>query len=175
MTYVRMADAAFAANIPPGFDVAAGYYGGPNAYNVWARADWARFPGNKLPIWVGGENGADEGESAALELQRLGVPSGCLTVLDMEARKDLTYVEAFAIQIDHIGGYKTLVYGSASTVFGNPQVNGYWVADYTSDMHTIDGLLQHPGVRAVQFAADVAPGYDVSLVKAWTEGEMWHG
>lgn len=49
----------------------------------------------------------------------------------------------------------------------------HWVADYTSDMTAIDKLLAHPKVRAVQY--DPAGPYDVSLVKRWTEGEMWHG
>ena len=174
MTYVRMADAAFAANIPPGFDIAGGYYGGPNAYHVWPRADWGRFPEFRLPIWVGGQNGSDEGEQAWRELHDLGVPKGCVAVLDMEDRHDVTYVEAFGAVLA-AAGYKTWVYGSASTVGAMPQLNGYWTADYTGDMATIDRLLQHPGVRAVQWAPNVPPGYDVSLVKAWTEGEMWHG
>ena len=172
MTYVRMADAAYAANIPPGFDIAGGYYGGPNAYHVWPASDWGRFPGYRLPIWVGGSDGGAEGLQAGQVLRRLGVPDGCVAVLDMETREDAAYVEAFGIGVESFG-YKTWVYGSASTVFRNPPLNGYWVADYTSDVRVIDGLLQHPGVRAVQFAA-VGP-YDASLVKQWTEGEMWHG
>ena len=175
MTYVRMADAAFAANIPPGFDVAAGYYGGPSAYHVWPAADWARFPGWRLPIWVGGQDGAGEGAEAGAALERLGVPHGSITVLDMEARRDITYVETFAAQLQDSGGYKTWVYGSASTVFGNPQIHGYWVADYGVPAAKWMALLQTIGVRAVQYEPDVPPGYDASLVKAWTEGEMWHG
>ena len=173
MTYVRMADAAYAANIPPGFDIAGGYYGGPNAYHVWPAPDWGRFPGFRLPIWVGGNDGAAEGADAWRALRNLGVPMESLTVLDMETRNsaaDAAYVEAFAA---NAGGYRVWVYGSASTVFRLPPLNGYWVADYTSDMRAIDGLLQHEHVRAVQFAA-VGP-YDASLVKQWTEGEMWHG
>ena len=171
MSLARMADAAFAANIPPGFDIAGGYYGGPQAFHVWPRSDWARFPGFRLPIWVGGQDGPGEGAQAVSELQLLRAHS-CLTVLDMETRQDIEYVDNFG-GILQAAGYRVWVYGSASTVFGNPPLNGYWVADYTSDMRVIDGLLQHPGVRAVQFAT-VGP-YDASLVKQWVEGEMWHG
>jgi Domain of unknown function (DUF1906) len=172
MSYARMADAAYAVNIPPGFPIVAGYYGGPEEFHQWSLSDWRLFPGWKLPIWVGGLGGASEGASAVTALRKLGVPPGSITVLDMEARKDVTYVEAFGAEL-HNAGYKTWVYGSAAFVFGNPPLNGYWVADYTSNIATIDALLQHPSVRAVQWAPD-GP-YDASLVKRWTEGEMWSG
>ena len=172
MTYVLMADAAFAANIPPGFEIVAGYYGGPNAYHVWSASEWKRFPGYKLPIWVGGQEGAREGAQAVTVLKALRVPSGAITALDMETRKDITYVEHFAGVLGK-SDYKVWVYGSESTVFQNPPVNGYWVADYTSDMHVIDYIMTQGHVRAVQYSSN--PGWDSSLVKQWTEGEMWHG
>ena len=76
---IPMADAAFAANIPPGYDIAGGYYGGPFAYHIWPPADWARFPGYKLPIWVGGQEGSAEATLAAAALDGLGVPEGAIT------------------------------------------------------------------------------------------------
>lgn len=169
MTYVHMADAAFAQNIPPGFQVAAGYYGGPNAYHVWAEADWQRFPGYKLPIWVGGYGGRDEGLSAVNALRELGVPKGSLTVIDVETRVDKSYVLAFGAELQ-AAGYFVWVYGSANTVDQNPQLNGYWIADYSINPLPI---IQQVGVRAVQWAADLAPGYDASLVKQWTTAYMW--
>lgn len=172
MTYVRAADAAYASNIPGGFDIAGGYYGGPDAYHVWPAADWRRFPGNKLPIWVGGQDGPGEGVEAVALLHQLGVPEGVITVLDMETRVDVQYVDNFVAELWQ-ASYKVWVYGSASSVFRNPPANGYWVADYTTDMAQIDALLQAGHVRAVQFQADTWPGYDVSLVKMWTEGRMW--
>lgn len=172
MTYARMADAAFAGNIPPGFEIVAGYYGGPEEFRQWSAADWERFPGWKLPIWVGGLSGATEGRQAVTALQLLNVPAGSLTALDMEVRRDATYVTAFG-EVLHQAGYKVWVYGSVSSVYGNPPLNGYWVADYTNSITAIDTTLQTSGVRAVQYAANLAPGYDASLVKPWTEGEMW--
>ena len=177
MTYHRMADAAFAVNIPPGFDVAAGYYGGPAAYHVWPVVDWERFPGPRLPIWVAGTDAAAEAVQAIRALQELKVPLGSFTVVDMETRAgraDVDYVYGFGGAL-RAAGYRVWTYGSASTVFKLPPLNGYWVADYTSDMSLIDQLLQTGHVRAVQYQADVAPGYDVSLVKQWTEGGMWSG
>ena len=169
---IPMADAAFAANIPPGYDIAGGYYGGPFAYHIWPPADWARFPGYKLPIWVGGQEGSAEATLAAAALDGLGVPEGAITVLDMETRKDRTYVAAFGAAMQ-AAGYRVWVYGSYSTVGLNPPLNGYWIADYTDSQPVIDHLLALPHVRAVQYAT--GPGFDKSWVKAWTEGEMWHG
>ena len=170
MSYIHGADAAFASNIPPGFDAAFGYYGGPDAYHTWSRADWQRFPGPKIPVWVGGYDGAGEGAESVAALRALGVPKGAVTVIDMETRVDKTYVMAFSGPLQG-AGYKVWVYGSASTVFGNPQMNGYWVADYTGQP------FMHPqvGVRATQYAADLPPGFDASLIKAWTAAFMWGG
>ena len=169
MTYLHMADAAFPQNIPPGFPIAAGYFGGPNAYNVWSPEDWDRFPGRKLPIWVAGYDGAGEGKAAVEALRALGVPAGCIVVVDMETRVDRTYVDAFGAELQG-AGYFVWVYGSASTVDRNPPLNGYWIADYSVNPVPI---IQQVGVRAVQWAADLAPGYDASLVKQWTTAYMW--
>ena len=175
MSYLPMADAAFAANIPPGFDIAAGYIGGPLALNIWTPQDWARFPGYRLPIWQtmdGPKSGVSDGGAAVKALRALRVPEGCITALALETSRDVTYVESYG-GILHAAGYRTWVCGAASTVGGNPPLNGYWVEDFTSDMGLVHHLLVQPHVRAVQYAT--TPGYDSSLVKAWTEGEMWHG
>ena len=169
MTYVHMADAAYAQNIPPGFQVAAGYFGGPNAYHVWPEADWGRFPGCKLPIWVAGLDGNEEGLEAVAALKRLGVPGGNLIAVDMETRVDKTYVANFG-EVVRGQGYFVWVYGSAGTVEQNPALNGYWLADYVLNPLPV---IQAVGVRAVQWAADLAPGYDASLVKQWTTAHMW--
>ena len=176
MTYIRMADAAYASNIPPGFSIAAGYYGGAGAYHVWPAADWGRFPGFKLPIWVpptGPKDGLADGSAAVRALHALDVPGDSFTVVDMETMQDATYVSAFAAALADGGGWRTWVYGSVSTVFSNPPCNGYWVADYTTNVVLVDQLLQQPHVRAVQCSPNQPPGYDVSLVKQWTEGGMW--
>ncbi len=167
----RMRDAAFAANISQSWTGAvAGYYGGPNAYNVWSPGDWQRFPGNrKLPIWVGGLDGPGEGQNAVAALRALGVPQRVYTAVDMEGRVDETYLNNFAAVLNS-AGYKVWVYGSASTVFSNPGLNGYWVADYAG----IGAFMHdHAQVRATQYA----PGqqYDSSTVKDWTyhSGPWW--
>lgn len=174
MTLEPMADAAFAANIPPGFAIAAGYYPGKADFHPWAPPDWGLFPGYRLPITVPADpgNGPADGAAALAYLRgTLKVPAGCLTVVDMEARVDVEYVLNFGAALQQ--GYRVLVYGSRSTVFYNPPLNGYWVAQYGITGQQIAELLAVPHVRAIQIANH--PGYDASLVKRWVEGEMWHG
>lgn len=165
-----MRDAAFSTNLVGFGGAIAGYYGGPNAYHVWEAKDWEAFKGlRKLPIWVGGMGGTPEGWEAVQALYALGATPGCYTVLDMEARVDKTYVEAFGSVLQYCG-FKVWVYGSASTVFGNPKLNGYWVADYAG---IGPFMYAHTSVRATQYANGQT--YDSSTVKSWTKyiGTWW--
>lgn len=163
----KMRDAAFAQNDPSWSSAIAGYYGGPEAYHIWAPVDWNRFRGKrKLPIWVGGMNGTIDGHNAVAALRALRVPKGSYTALDLEMRIDKTYVNHFG-EILNGAGYKVFVYGSASTIFSNPPLNGYWVADYTGSE------FMYPGARITQFES--GPDYDTSAVKWWTYyfGSWW--
>jgi hypothetical protein len=171
-----MRDAAFAGNIDPHTWAGAvgGYYGGPRALNMWTVADWARFPHHrKLPIWVGGLDGRGEGKQAVDSLRFLGVPQRAWTAVDMETRVDKTYLANFWNEVG-AAGYRVWVYGSASTVFGNPQLDGYWVADYAGiGPFMFDAVLAGVEVRATQYAP--GPAYDSSTVKAYTldQGVWW--
>jgi len=166
-----MRDAAFSTNIGESWTGAvAGYYGGPDAFHVWARAGWKKFAGNrKLPIWVAGNDGAKEGSQALRALHRLGVPSGVYTAVDMETRVDKPYVAAFG-QVLRGAGYRVWVYGSASSVFRNPALNGYWVADYAG---VGPFMYDHAQVRATQYAS--GQEFDSSTVKHWPyySGPWW--
>jgi hypothetical protein len=161
-------DAAFPANLHRWNGLVFGYYGGPLATNVWAASDWRAFGGYKVPIWVGGYAGAREGEEAVSALKRLEVPKGCETLLDMEVRADRTYVEHFG-EVLQGAGYRVLVYGSISTLFKNPQLNGYAVADPTGVAH----MYPHPGVRMTQYAFGAVSDKDV--LKKWIaqDGHLW--
>lgn len=170
----RMRDAAFPENIPGSWDGAVGgYYGGPRAFNVWAPGNWARFGKHKkLPIWVAGFNGHDEARTAVLALRGLGVPEGVWTAVDMETRVDKTYLQHFGAVFDR-AGYKWVVYGSASTVFGNPAPHGYWVADYR---HIGPFMYDSPvgtDVRMTQYASN--DNWDSSTVKdyTWEKSAWW--
>lgn len=163
-----MRDSAFASNIGPWPGAVAGYVGGPNAYNVWSASDWEAFSSNrKLPIWVAGDNGDDEGTACIAALKTLGVPSGVPVVADMETRVDKTYLEHFGATLGQ-AGYKTWVYGSAATVFNNPQLNGYWVADYRGSGPF---MYSHTGVRATQWQASET--FDSSIVKWYQYYRLW--
>ena len=167
----RMRDSAFATNIDQAWTGAvAGYYGGPDAFHVWSPGGWQRFRSNrKLPIWVAGLDGRGEGERAAGALRALGVPKYVYTAVDMENRVDKTYVAHFGETLQ-AAGYKVFVYGSASSVFSNPLLNGYWVADFAG---TGPFMYDHRHVRATQYAT--GPDYDSSTVRDWTYdfGTWW--
>lgn len=169
--YWTMGDAAFVANLDgTSFGIGSGYYGGPRAFHVWSARDWQNFPGYRLPNWVGGTNGASEGATALKALKDLGVPEGAYTALDMETRVDKQYVRSFASVVHPT--YRVMVYGSASTVFGNPNINGYWVADYAG---IGPFMYDHPDTRMTQYASNAK--YDSSLVKKWIVDDrlLWHG
>ena len=165
------ADAAFATNIPhTGIQVVFGYMGGPQAYRKWTLQEWLMFPGCKVPIWVGGYNGEQEALAMVDLLHAHNVPPNTITALDMEKRVDEQYVSMYgAVMAAH--QYKTWVYGSESTVFFNPVLQGYWLAEWGGD----PAKLVHASVRAVQDRGNIPPGYDLSFVHAWTTSEMWTG
>jgi hypothetical protein len=177
----RMRDSAFASGIPAEWRRAvAGYYGGA-AEHVWSGGEWARFRRNrKLPIWVSLEalgpnveaSGRSDGHDAVRALEALKVPKGCYTALDMELRVAPGYVDQFG-HVLHAAGYRVFVYGSASAVFDNPQLDGYWVANYAGK-----GPFMFPApagklVRATQYAE--GEEWDSSTVKWWTYrfGHWW--
>jgi hypothetical protein len=164
-------DAAFAAGIgvwaPP--RVVIGYLGGPDAYHTWSEADWIQYKDNpKIPTWVGGMDGTGEGWQALQALYHLGVPRGKVVMLDLETRIDKTYVTAFGAVLQW-AGFLVWPYGSTSTIFQNPQLNGYAVADPTGTEH----MYPHPGVRMTQYA--FGPSYDSDAVKEWILGDadLW--
>jgi hypothetical protein len=56
-----------------------------------------------------------------------GAPKGTATVLDLETAVDEQYVTTFGEML-HTAGYLVLPYGSSSTLFRNPVLDGYFVA-----------------------------------------------
>lgn len=169
--YATMGDAAFAAELDgTSFDIGGGYLVSANALHGWSESDWDTLPGYKLPIYVAtpGLTGHMEALSAVRQLHVLGVPEGKRVALDMETRVDKTYVASFGEILNH-EGYGVWVYGSASSVFGNPVLQGYWVADYKGIGPFM--YADHTGIRATQYQS--GPRYDSSLVKPWTLRELW--
>lgn len=165
-------DAAYATNIGSDWrGLVLGYLAGPGTYHAWTGADWDRFAGNyKLPCWVPGQGGEPEAWSCIQQLYALGVPRGKVVVVDMETRVDITYLNKFAAILNW-AGFLVWVYGSAESVFGNPELNGYAVADWTGS----EFMYAHRGVRMTQYASDqqLHTGYDDFAVKMWELQNLW--
>jgi hypothetical protein len=127
-------DAAYPAGTPqPGVIVTAGYIGG-DALNVWTSADWAQWGTRyRVPIWVRSDptsvDPTADGDACVAALTALGAPAP----------------------------YLVLPYGSTSTLFQNPQIDGYWPAAYGAAE-----LWNAPGVVATQYLA--AATYDLSVI-----------
>src|SRR5262249_27735993 len=95
-----------------------------------------------------GDGGQAEAFAALVRLYRIGCPPGSVVALDLETAVAPSYVNAFAGPL-HWAGFKVWVYGSRSTVFGNPALDGYWVAGYPGSRHFAAGS----NVRATQWQA----------------------
>ena len=156
---------------PPGFDAAAGYIGGDTPH-VWTRTEWDRLGKTpKLPIWVRSDPASSTGRADALaalgQLQHIGAPPGCTVALDLETAIAPGFVTAFGI-VMRFFGYHVWVYGSRSTVFSNPPLDGYWVADYTNIPHFAAGN----GVRATQWEEGTI--FDPSVIRYWQwRNRLW--
>jgi hypothetical protein len=154
-------------NAPAGMKVAFGYIGGHTPH-VWTAAEWARFNAlKKVPIYVPGAAIGSPGDpmteafDALEKMFRLGVAKGSPLVWDLETAVNSASVNT-AQRVMNWAGYKLWPYGSASTLFGNPQADGYWVADFAG---VGPFMFKHAGVRATQYAS--GQQFDSSTVKQW--------
>jgi hypothetical protein len=176
----HMRDAAYAANIPtPWGGAVAGYLNSRpegDPAHPWTASDWIKFQANrKLPIFVQSHPVTDMAEADAFAtlkaLYDIGAPAGIRTALDLETAIDAEYVRRYG-KVMRWSGFRVWVYGSASTVFGNPPLDGYWVADY------LDGqpfLYDHPDVRATQYTNNPpASKYDSSAIRNWVYADVAH-
>ncbi len=162
----RMWDAAWPPTSPPPWEVAAGYVGG-NTPHMWTDAEWARQPARyRLPIFVRSTGGIPQFDAnlAVTWLLAHHAPKGCCVALDFETRVDPAYVRAFDAVIT-AAGWRTLLYGSRSTVRANPEPSGgYWDADWPESGPGVPHL--NPGSAATQWSGSGPFGgaYDPSLV-----------
>lgn len=120
------------------------YIGGDTPH-VWTDAEIAAAKGRYVvPVYVrsnpqGADPVGDAGQAIAW-LRAHNAPQGITIVLDLETAVNAAYVNSFGTQI-HNAGFKVLVYGSKSTIFQNPALDGYFVADYTQTDHVLAGSV----------------------------------
>jgi hypothetical protein len=178
----RMFDAAYpekviAYGIPPiahDWLIVAGYIGG-NTPHVWTDAEWAQFPQPyRLPIFTRSTGGdpVDDANHVIQWMTAHHVPAGSTVALDFEKRVDGDYLRKFDSLVVQ-AGWKVMLYGQLSTIFGNPRPSGgYWVAHWTGVEH------MEPGAVATQWSGSGSWGgaYDPNIVsdtvQLWQSGEI---
>lgn len=146
-------DAAYpGATLPHGTRILAGYVGipgrgnaSPDTPNIWSAGEWNQYavpnPDLRLlPIYV--HNYADgqpevDGANAVAAVAALGWSPALqgeaerIIVIDTETLIDYEYFLRMGEAIER-GGFRPVIYGSASTVRGNPAFGGFWTADYNN-------------------------------------------
>jgi len=132
MTDLLMVDSAYPLSDPPKTDVVLVYIGGDTPH-VWTSAESKAQPARyRLPTFVRSNpqqaNVVTDANVAISWLRGNFVPQGSSVVLDLETAVDVTYVNSFGALL-HDAGYKVLPYGSSSTLFQNPKLDGYFVAE----------------------------------------------
>jgi hypothetical protein len=140
------------AQLPKGTKILAGYVGipgqgnaSPDTPNIWSAAEWNHYAEadpdlRLLPIFV--HNYADgqpevDGANAVAAVAELGWSTALtgeaerIIVIDAETLVDYEYFGAMGEAISR-AGFRPVIYGSASTVRGNPAFGGYWMADFNN-------------------------------------------
>ena len=125
-------DAAYPPADPPVTDGVLIYAGGDTPH-VWTTKEIAALVARfRLPTWVRSNptsfSPVTDAQAFLTWLSAHGAPAGSTTVLDLETAVDAPYVTTFGYILNHAGFY-VLPYGSSSTLFRNPVLNGYFVAE----------------------------------------------
>ena len=142
--------------------------------HIWTVMDWQRFgKRKKYPMFVGtpavGASGNPlvEAFECMESLYSIGCAPGHVVGLDMEMAINPGYVNKF-YDVLHTFGYFVWVYGSASTIYKNPQCDGYDVADWTGQQHFATPPA-NSAVRATQYANGTQSGIgaDLRVIRPW--------
>lgn len=165
----RGVDAAYpGAALPTGTRILAAYIGipgrgnaSPDTPHIWAPAEWNHYVElhpelRLLPMYVhnyaDGQPEVDAANAVASAIE-LGWSPGLrgeadrIIVIDVETLVDYEYFLAMGEAIQR-GGFRPVIYGSASTVRGNPPFGGYFMAEW-SGTHAPTALS--PGVLGLQW------------------------
>jgi len=163
--------------VPAGYQCCLVYMGGSSATHAWDREELAKVAHlRRLPVWVptpGQDHPGDVALQVVAWLRRNKVPPGRHVLWDMETGKepDPAWLNMAAGRVAK-AGFRNLTYGSMSVVFGNPQRDGYFVANPTGHPHMVSRI----GVKGTQYAFDIAvPGgtIDQSLISTDLAHELW--
>ena len=170
--------------LPADFRACLVYAGGTSAAHAWDQAELdrvAHLP--RLPVWV-----PTPGHDAPLQaaddfihwLNQHNVPSRNAgsgqpvhVLWDMETGQepDAHWLNRAADRLAEHGWFN-LVYGSTSTLFGQPARDGYIVANPTGAPH----MFMHPQVKGTQYAFDVQTAggkIDESLFAVELVNQLW--
>lgn len=145
---------------PPADGIA--FYAGGDTPHIWTSKEIAACPYRyRLPIWVRSNptlaTASADVANFVTYLHLVGAPEGCLVALDSETNVDAAYVAAFFAGIKS-SGYVLIDYGSASSVFGNKNPDGYyWAGDWTNVAHLV------PGSQITQYTSKGT--YDISTAE----------
>lgn len=143
-TDLLFADMAYPlSSYPAGIDGIA-FYGGGDTPHVWTLQEIIACPYRyRLPIFTRSDptsaSATADAAAMATYLHSIGAPAGTLTALDSETSVDAAYVKSYVTTLNSLG-WKVIDYGSASSVFGNDNPDGYyWAADWTNQEHLVSG------------------------------------
>jgi hypothetical protein len=158
---VQIGDSAYplAAGSYPGSVQGWGFYIGGDTPHVWSDTEVAALPYRyRLPIFTRSDpdsaaQAQSDAAAAVAWAKAHHQPAGTLIQLDFETAVNAVYVTAFDAIIV-AGGYKTVLYGSQSTVQQNPTPSGgFNIANW-------DGVDDDPNWTAKQY--EDTGGYDLN-------------
>lgn len=175
----RGVDAAYPGSaLPPGTRILGAYIGipgqgnaSPDTPHIWSTPEWNHYvtPNPDLRLlpfyvhnYVDGQPEADAANAVAAAAE-LGWSPGLkgeaerLIVIDAETLVDYDYFRRMGEAMQR-AGFRPAMYGSASTVRGNPKFGGYILADWNG-RHAPTALS--PGVLGVQWKP--GPPWDLAV------------
>jgi hypothetical protein len=145
MADLTFVDAAYPSGISGGPYDGVCYYIGGDTPHVWTIAELEARPEQyRLPIFVrsdpaGIAQAVQDVHTTLAQLAAFKQPKGTLVCLDVETARDPTYTASYSSGLLAFG-YKLLVYGSQSDVFGNDNPDGlYFGASWTGVPHIAAG------------------------------------
>ena len=181
MAVFKSFDAEFPPLDPfPGCYAVCGYIGGRESTtdNVWTPDQWNAASGGgrlrQLPVWGARFQfpPAQEATAAVEAAKALGFAEQRGIVLDLETWVDGIWVRSFISSVRALK-YRSITYGSQSSVFLNPADAGYWVADWDGSP-IVNGLnvLGHQYIAGVPWQGGQVDlsGWDESALDLFGKG-----